>query len=127
MRVILLPLLTIERQFTSGPWRPLVRRARTGGRAAPGAGQAGACPYFLPEGPQRSPGSGPAAGRRAAVRSSLDAGGAAPYPRAARPPAGSAAALLVKASGGEAASFGVWAAQRPARGHAASFPASDCS
>jgi hypothetical protein len=29
----------------------------------------------------------------------------------------------VKVSGGEAASFWVWAAQRPARGHAASFPA----
>src|SRR5262245_55322368 len=34
---------------------------------------------FLPQGPQRSPGSRPAAGGRAAVRSSLDAGGAAPH------------------------------------------------
>jgi len=31
---------------------------------------------------------------------------------------------LSKVSGGKAASFWVWAAQRPAPGHAASFPAS---
>ena len=64
------------------------------GRAAPRAGQARACPCFRPEGPQRSPGSGPArrGRRRQAVRSSLEAGGAAPYPRAARPPAWNAAA-----------------------------------
>jgi hypothetical protein len=34
---------------------------------------------------------------------------------------------MVKVSGGEAASFWFWAAQRPARGHAASLPASDRS
>jgi len=34
---------------------------------------------------------------------------------------------MVKDSGGEAASFWSWAAQRPARGHAGSFPASDRS
>ena len=64
-----------------------------------------------------SPGSRPA--RRAvalAMRSSLEAGGAAPYPRAARPPAWCAAAFASKASGGGAASFFMpWAAQRPAR------------
>src|SRR5262249_61133684 len=88
IRVISPLLLTIERQFTSFPdvrWYAGTRWSPDAPR--PGVGQAGACPYFLPEGPQRSPGSGPAAGRRAAVRSSLDAGGAAPYPRAARPPA----------------------------------------
>ena len=59
------------------------------GRAASRAGQARACPCFRPEGPQWSPGSGrPRRGRRRqAVRSSLEAGGAAPYPQAARPPA----------------------------------------
>ena len=64
------------------------------GRAAARAGQARACPCFLPQGPQRSPGSRPArrGRRRQAVRSSLEAGGAAPYPRAARPPAWNAAA-----------------------------------
>jgi hypothetical protein len=34
---------------------------------------------------------------------------------------------MVKDSGGEAASFWSWAAQRPDRGHAGSFPASDRS
>jgi hypothetical protein len=34
---------------------------------------------------------------------------------------------MVKVSGGEAASFWSWAAQRPARPHAASFPARDRS
>jgi hypothetical protein len=34
---------------------------------------------------------------------------------------------MVKVSGGEAASFWIGAAQRPARPHAASFPASDRS
>jgi hypothetical protein len=34
---------------------------------------------------------------------------------------------LLKVSGGEAASFWFWAAQRPARPHAASFLASDRS
>jgi hypothetical protein len=34
---------------------------------------------------------------------------------------------MVKDSGGEAASFWSWAAQRPAHGHAGSFPAIDCS
>ena len=43
------------------PWRPFVRRARGSPDAPrPGRGQAGACPYFLPEGPQWSPGSRPA-------------------------------------------------------------------
>src|SRR6266851_445773 len=53
----------------------------TGGREAPraGPGQAPCLPVpDCPEGPQGSQGSGPAAGGREAVRSSLEAGGAAP-------------------------------------------------
>src|SRR5207247_8835452 len=42
------------------------------------------------------------------VRRGLEAGGAAPYPCAARPPAWSAAALLSKVSGGEAATLWSW-------------------
>ena len=43
------------------------------------AGQAGACPVVaVPRGAAEAPGSRPAAGRRAAMRSSLDAGGAGP-------------------------------------------------
>jgi hypothetical protein len=55
------------------------------------------------------------------MRSTFEAGGAAPYPRAARPRPGRGS--LVKVGGGEAASFLSGAAQRPAA-HAASFPAS---
>ena len=118
-------LLTIERQFTSFPGARLVRGPVDTGRAAPWAGQAGACPYFLPEGPQRSPGSRPAAGRRAAVRSSLEAGGAAPYlarrvprPQRGSPPGESQRRSRLLLVLGRAAAT---------RGHAASLPASDRS
>jgi transposase len=60
---------------TGAPDAPRPGRGRPGLPSIPAAGAA------------EAPGSRPAAGRRAAVRSSLDAGGAAPYPRAARPPA----------------------------------------
>ena len=80
------------------PWLTGYARLRLGlltcRSAARRVGQAWACPRFLPQGSQRSPGSGPA--RRAvaaAMRSSLEAGGAAPYPArrsgrsaAAKPP-----------------------------------------
>lgn len=75
------------------------------GRAAPRAGQAGACPYVLPEGPQRSPAlkPGPQGRRRRRCAAGLTLegrprtlGGASPGPRAA---------ASLKGSGGEAATF----------------------
>src|SRR5260370_41994727 len=51
-----------------------------------GRGRLGLPVFVLPEGPQRSPGSGPACRAVAlAMRSSLDAGGAGPEARAAGP------------------------------------------
>jgi len=86
----------LDLRFLTDRLRPPAARAC----CPPGAPRAGwgrpwACPRFLPEGPQRSPGSGPA--RRAAAqrlaKPGLEAGGAAPYPArrsgrtaAAKPP-----------------------------------------
>jgi hypothetical protein len=85
------------------------------GRAASRGGAGWACPCFLPEGAVVVSGvkAGPAGSSPQAMRSGLEAGGAAPYPCAARPLAWSAAALGV--SGGVAATFWSWRA-RPGGG-----------
>jgi len=65
--VQLLSPLVNPRGPVIGPWG-----RGSSGVPRRGRGRLGACPYFLPEGPQRSPGSRPA--RRAvasAMRSSL--------------------------------------------------------
>jgi hypothetical protein len=74
------------------------------GRAALREGQAGACPYFLPEGPPRSPAlkPGPQGRRRQAMRSRLDAGGAVPAPSRGASPGWPPIPVM---SGGEAATF----------------------
>src|SRR5215469_6658356 len=78
-------------------------------RRALGLGQAGACPLLLPPGAAGVPGlrAGPQGRRRRRCVSSLEAGGAAPYPvRGASP--GPGAAALLEVSGGAAASFWSW-------------------
>ena len=110
----------------SVPRHSLVRRGHGGHRTRHARGWAGwACPYFLPGGPQWSPGSRPAR-RAVAVGDAPQPGGrrGGPVPLRGASPSPGAAAELSKVSGGKAASFWVWAAQRPAPGHAASFPAS---
>jgi len=67
--------LIAGRPFRGG----VVMEAGRGAGRVPRRGRPGLPVFFLPQGPQRSPGSGPA--RRAvaaAMRSSLEAGGAAP-------------------------------------------------
>jgi len=71
--VIFRPAGVIEHQSISRPPSPVPVP-----RVAHPAGQALACPLFLPPGAVEAPVSRAAAGRRAAMRSTLDAGGAAP-------------------------------------------------
>src|SRR5262249_29766478 len=107
------------------PWRSLVPRGPVvTGRAAPRGGAGWGLPAFPAGGAAEV--SGVRAGRRPPRSGAQQLGRrrGGPVPSRGASPGHSAAALLVKVSGGEAASFGVWAAQRPARGHAASFPAS---
>jgi hypothetical protein len=106
-------LLPSSRQCRGGSLVALVTWSSDAPR--PGVGAGWACPCFLPEGAVVVSGvkAGPAGSSPQAMRSSLEAGGAAPYPCAARPLAWSAAALGV--SGGVAATFWSWRA-RPGGG-----------
>ena len=89
-------------------------------RRAPGKGRPRAWPLFPARGAAEAPGSSVASRVRSpgtftcarcpAVTGTLEAGGAAPYPCAARPPACSAAAAM-GVSGGEAATFWSWRAR----------------
>jgi hypothetical protein len=121
----------------------LVLRAFTGdpGRRAPdaprrGSGQAGPARFSCPWGRRRLSAQGRAWRVRVpgswtvrgcpAVTAGLDAEGR-PRILARRVPRPQRGSPVLKVSGGEAASFWSWAAQRPARPHAASFPARDRS
>jgi hypothetical protein len=87
--------------------RPVVWGARGIGRVRADhrgvvriGGQALACLYLLSAGGAEAPGSRAAAGRRAAMRSTLEAGGAAPYPRA------TPTMISTNPSGGDRAGWG---------------------
>jgi hypothetical protein len=121
------PVHFVPRAFTGDP-----------GHGAPDAprrgwGQAGPARFSWPWGRRRLsaqgrtwrvpvPGSWPVRGCPA-VTAGLDAEGR-PGILARRVPRPQRGSPLFKVSGGEAASCWLWAAQRPARSHAASFPAS---
>ena len=109
-------------------WRPLVCGGPvvTGCAASPGEGQAGPARVSCLRGRRglRGPGRPQAAAQRCAAAWRPEGRPRTLARRVPRPGRGSP---MVKVSGGEAVSFWVWAAQRPARLHAASFPASDRS